>query len=224
MIQEGIRSETILKTGSTLKEVLNYYSDKITNSEILEKLELSSNKFFLVSAHREENVDIEERLNNLVASLEALNKYYKLPILFSTHPRTKKRLEEIKFDFNSSNIKFIKALGFSEYVKLQQEAFCIISDSGTITEEASIMNLPAMTIRQAHERPEGMDQGVLVMSDISSDGLIRAVEMVTTQHSANLRSNKIVSDYDEDKVSIKVARIILSYTDYVNRTVWRQQH
>ena len=224
LIQEGIRSETIIKTGSTLKEVLNYYSDKITNSEILEKLELSSNKFILVSAHREENVDIEKRLNNLVASLEGLSKNYKLLVLFSTHPRTKKRLEELNFDFNSSNIKFIKALGFSEYVKLQQEAFCIISDSGTITEEASILNLPAVTIRQAHERPEGMDQGVLVMNDISSDGLIRAVEMVTTQHSANLRSNKIVSDYDEDKVSVKVARIILSYTDYVNRTVWRQQH
>ena len=223
LIQEGIRPETIIKTGSTLKEVLSYYADKISESNILDKLELSSNKFILVSAHREENVDIETRLNNLVTSLDNLNKNYNFPILFSTHPRTRKRLEELKFDFDTSSIKFIKAFGFLDYVKLQQEAFCIISDSGTITEESSILNLPAVTIRQAHERPEGMDQGVLVMSDITSEGLIEAVEMVTSQYSSNLRSNKIVNDYDEDIVSEKVTRIILSYTDYVNRTVWRQQ-
>ena len=223
LIQEGIKPETIIKTGSTLKEVLNYYSDKISESNILDKLKLSNKKFILVSAHREENVDIDKRLNNLVTSLDNLNKNYNLPILFSTHPRTRKRLEELNFDFSASSIKFIKALGFLDYVKLQQEAFCIISDSGTITEEASILNLPAVTIRQAHERPEGMDQGVLVMSDITNEGLIEAVEMVTSQYSSNLRSNKIVNDYDEDKVSEKVTRIILSYTDYVNRTVWQKQ-
>ena len=223
LIQEGIRPETIIKTGSTLKEVLNYYADKISESNILDKLELSSNKFILVSAHREENVDIEKRLNNLVTSLDNLNKNYNFPILFSTHPRTRKRLEELNFNFDTSSIKFIKAFGFLDYVKLQQEAFCIISDSGTISEESSILNLPAVTIRQAHERPEGMDQGVLVMSDITSEGLIEAVEMVTSQYSSDLRSNKIVNDYDEDRVSEKVTRIILSYTDYVNRTVWRQQ-
>ena len=224
LIQEGIKPETIIKTGSTLKEVLNYYSDKISESNILDKLKLLNKKFILVSAHREENVDIDKRLNNLVTFLDNLNKNYNLPILFSTHPRTRKRLEELNFDFSASSIKFIKALGFLDYVKLQQEAFCTISDSGTITEEASILNLPAVTIRQAHERPEGMDQGVLVMSDITNEGLIEAVEMVTSQNNSNLRSNKIVNDYDEDKVSEKVTRIILSYTDYVNRTVWRQQN
>ncbi len=223
LIQEGLSSETIIKTGSTMKEVLNYYSNKIDDSDALEKLKLSQHKYFLVSAHREENVDVVERLERLVAALEHLGKKYNYPILFSTHPRTKKRLEEMNINLKDSDIRFMKAFGFLDYVQLQKNAFCVISDSGTITEEASILNLPAITIRQAHERPEGMDQGVLVMSDVKSEQLIAAVEMVTTQFNRDMRSNKIVFDYDEDKVSEKVARIILSYTDYVNRTVWRQQ-
>ncbi len=223
LIQEGLSSETIIKTGSTMKEVLNYYSNKIDDSDALEKLKLSQHKYFLVSAHREENVDVVERLERLVAALEHLGKKYNYPTLFSTHPRTKKRLEEMNINLKDSDIRFMKAFGFLDYVQLQRNAFCVISDSGTITEEASILNLPAITIRQAHERPEGMDQGVLVMSDVKSEQLIAAVEMVTTQFNRDMRSNKIVFDYDEDKVSEKVARIILSYTDYVNRTVWRQQ-
>jgi len=223
LIQEGIKPETIFKTGSTMKEVLNYYANKVESSNVLDELKLSQKKYFIVSAHREENVDTENRLKNLVTSLEYLHKKYKFPILFSTHPRTKKRLEEMGVNKGASEISFMKAFGFLDYVELQRNAFCTISDSGTITEEASILNFPAITIRQAHERPEGMDQGVLVMSDIESNRIIEAVKMVTSQYCNDVRNNKIVFDYDEGKVSEKVARIILSYTDYVNRTVWHQQ-
>ncbi len=222
LIQEGINPEMIIKTGSTMKEVLDHYSDKISKSNILSELNLSKNKYILVSAHREENVDVVDRLKNLMNSLENLVNKYNVPILFSTHPRTKKRLEEMNLDINGPNIKLMKAFGFLDYVQLQKNAFCIISDSGTITEEASILNLPAITIRQAHERPEGMDQGVLVMSDISSKQINEAVDMVISQYHSGTHTNKVVADYDEGKVSEKVARIILSYTDYVNRTVWYQ--
>ncbi|MGI9227413.1 MAG: non-hydrolyzing UDP-N-acetylglucosamine 2-epimerase [Gammaproteobacteria bacterium] len=223
LLKEGIKPETIIKTGSTMKEALAYYSNKISNSDILKNLNLSSQQYFLVSAHREENVDCADRLKSLLQALKELTDKYNIPILFSTHPRTKKRLEEMGVVEGTSSISFVKAFGFLDYIELQKNAYCIISDSGTIAEEASILNLPAITIRQAHERPEGMDQGVLVMSDIKSDRIIDAVAMVKSQHNWDVRSNKIVSDYDEDKVSEKVARIILSYTDYVKRTVWHQQ-
>lgn len=223
LLQEGIRPETIIKTGSTMKEVLTYYKDKISSSNVLSNLNLDARKYFLVSAHREENVDSVDRVKNLLDALSDLKYKYKFQILFSTHPRTQKRLNEIGVDEDSSSIKFMKAFGFLDYIELQKNAFCIISDSGTIAEEASILNLPAITIRQAHERPEGMDQGVLVMSDINSTRVLEAVDMVTSQHDSELRKNKIVSDYDENTVSEKVARIIQSYTDYVNRTVWRKQ-
>ena len=223
LVREGIKQETIIKTGSTMTEVLNYYSNKISNTNVLKKLNIESNKYFLVSAHREENVDVEDRLENLLTALKKLTEKYKYPILFSTHPRTKKRLEEIGVNEEKSDIKFMSAFGFIDYIELQKNAFCVISDSGTITEEASILNLPAITIRQAHERPEGMDQGVLVMADIKSDRIDAAVNMITSQYNGDVRNNKIVFDYNEEKVSEKVARIILSYTDYVNRTVWHQQ-
>ena len=223
LVREGIRPETIIKTGSTMKEVLAYYADKINGSNILDQLKVFHDKYFLVSAHREENVDDPKRLLNLVNALETLASKYKMPILVSTHPRTKKRLEEINVDVSSSNIKYLKAFGFLDYIKLQQNAYCVISDSGTIFEEASILNFPAITIRQAHERPEAMDQGVLVMSDIVDARIIDSVEMVTSQYCRELRSNKVVTDYDEEKISEKVARIILSYTDYVNRTVWHKK-
>ncbi len=220
LIQEGIKPETIIKIGSTMYEVLNYYASKIGNSDILKRLELTQGKYILVSAHREENVDCKKRLENLLDTLRLLVKKYNYQILFSTHPRTKQRLTEIGINEDDQNIKFITAFGFLDYIKLQRNAFCIISDSGTITEEASILNLPAITIRQAHERPEGMDQGVLIMSDIKSNRIIESVEIVTSQHIENKSDNKIVHDYDQEKVSEKIARIIISYTDYINRTVW----
>ncbi len=224
LLNEGINPETIIKTGSTMKEVLAFYSDKISKSRILADLNIASKKYILVSAHREENVDDVNRLQNLLQTLNMLVDKYKLPILFSTHPRTKKRLESLSMDVEEglSDIRFLKAFGFLDYIELQKNAYCIISDSGTIAEEPSILNLPAVTIRQAHERPEGMDQGVLVMSDINSARVLEAVDMVTSQHDSELRKNKIVSDYDENLVSDKVARVIQSYTDYVNRTVWRK--
>ena len=222
LIQEGVKPETVIKTGSTMKEVLAYYSNKIKNSNVLEKQNLTKDKYILVSAHREENVDVQERLENLILSLENLQSLYNLPIVFSTHPRTQKRLEKI--NRNVTKINFVQALGFLDYVHLQKNAFCVISDSGTISEEAAILNIPAITIRQAHERPEGMDQGVLVMSDVYSQQLAEALEMVTTDFNRDKRENKIPSDYDENNVSDKVARVILSYTNYVNRTVWRHQN
>ena len=225
LLNEGINSETIIKTGSTMKEVLVYYAEKISKSMILSDLNLVSKQYFLVSAHREENVDVVNRLQNLLQALSILADKYNYPILFSTHPRTKKRIEELGYNTKegSSNIRFLKAFGFLDYIELQKNAYCIISDSGTIAEEASILNLPAVTIRQAHERPEGMDQGVLIMSDINSSRILESIDIVTSQHDPDSRKNKIVSDYDEYTVSNKVTRIIQSYTDYVNRTVWRKQ-
>ena len=222
LIQEGIKPEMIIKTGSTMKEVLAYYENKINNSNVLERLELKKDKYLLVSAHREENVDVQERLENPILSLENLASKYNLPILFSTHPRTKKRLEKI--NRNISRINFVQSQGFLDYINLQKNAFCVISDSGTISEEAAILNIPAITIRQAHERPEGMDQGVLVMSDVYDEQLSEALEIVTSNYQIDKRKNKIPRDYDEDNVSDKVVRIILSYTNYVNRTVWRHQN
>ena len=222
LLNEGIAAETVIKTGSTMKEVLNYYKDKIASSSILNELGLMPNKYFLVSAHREENVDVVPRLNELLKSLNILSEKFQLPVLFSTHPRTKNRLQGDNLEIGTSNIMFLKAFGFLDYIQLQKNAFCVISDSGTIAEEASILNLPAITIRQAHERPEGMDQGVLVMSDIESEQIEQAVNMVVYQHDSNEHKSKVVFDYDVDNVSEKVAKIILSYTGYIKRTVWRQ--
>ena len=155
-------------------------------------------------------------------SIDEISKVYNLPIIISTHPRTRKKLEEIGYEKNNKLIRFSKPYGFHEYNKLQMNAFCVISDSGTITEESSILNLPAITIRQAHERPEGMDEGTLIMSGLNKDRIIESIEVVTSQNKKN-RVTKIVSDYDVDNVSMKVLRIILSYVDYINRTVWRKE-
>ena len=155
-------------------------------------------------------------------SIDEISKVYNLPIIISTHPRTRKKLEEIGYEKNNKLIRFSKPYGFHEYNKLQMNAFCVISDSGTITEESSILNLPAITIRQAHERPEGMDEGTLIMSGLNKERIIESIEVVTSQHRED-RVTKIVSDYDVDNVSMKVLRIILSYVDYINRTVWHKE-
>lgn len=220
LIAEGIRSETIIKTGSHMAEVLEFYRPKIDQADILSRLKLESGKFFVVSAHREENVDTPENLMDLVETLSALSEKYKVPVIVSTHPRTKKRLEALQLGQLSPLIQFLKPFGFCDYIKLQMEALCVISDSGTITEESSLLNLPAITIRNSHERPEGMDAGTLIMAGLKKDRVLDSVEVILAQHDRTSHAVGRVDDYEGGAVSKKVLRIVMSYTDYVNRTVW----
>ena len=221
LIAEGIRPETIIKTGSCMKEILIFYKSKIDSSKIISKLELNKKKYFVVSAHREENIDYDENFNNFIESLNAIAKKYDCPIVVSTHPRTRKRLDFIKNKKVNNKIKFINPLGFFDYVNIQLNAKCVISDSGTISEESSILGFPAIMIRAAHERPEGMDEGTLIMSGLNKERIIESIEIVSNQDK-NGSKPKIVQDYNVDNVSKKVTRIILSYIDYVNRTVWKK--
>lgn len=218
LIDEGIRPETIIKSGSPMREVLEHYKSKIESSDVISRLGLKEKDFFVVSTHREENVDSEENFKNLLETLDELTKVYKKKVIVSTHPRTKKKLEAMNFESKNPLISFMKPLGFFDYIKLQQKAFCTLSDSGTITEESSILHFPAIMIRQAHERPEGMDRASVVMSDLYSESVIRSVDLVTTQKLPMID----IADYDANDVSKKVVRVIYSYTDYVNRTVWKK--
>jgi len=222
LLAEGIKPETVIKTGSPMKEVLEHYGPQIDTSDVLERLQVGPEEYFVVSAHREENVDNEVNFGNLLESLKAIAKKYNKPIIVSTHPRTRKILGDHDVDNLDALIHFLKPLGFLDYVNLQMNAFCVISDSGTVTEESSILNFPAVTIRQAHERPEGMDEGTLIMCGLKAEGVLEAVEIVISQYSRDIRPFKLVRDYNMDNVSKKVVRIILSYTDYVNRTVWQK--
>ena len=222
LLAEGIKPETVIKTGSPMKEVLQYYLPQIEESDFFERMELEPDKYFVVSAHREENVDNEFNFKDLLESLNAIAEKYGKLVIVSTHPRTRKRIEDLGVDNLNKRIRFLKAMGFFEYVKLQINAFCVISDSGTITEESSILNFPAVTIREAHERPEGMDEGTLIMCGLKADRVIESIEIVIAQHSRNDRKFRLVQDYDTENVSKKVLRIIMSYTDYVNRTVWNK--
>ncbi len=222
LLAEGIRPETVIKSGSPMKEILEYYMPQIETSDVLEKLNVKAGEYFVVSAHREENVDSEENFTNMLDSLNTIAANYDMPIIVSTHPRTRIRLEEKVRENLDPRINFLKPLGFFEYVKLQMYAKCVVSDSGTITEESTILNFPAVTIRQAHERPEGMDEGTLIMCGLQAERVIESIEIVVAQYSKVPRNFKIIPDYDVDNVSKKVLRIILSYTDYINRTVWRK--
>ena len=222
LIAEGIRPETVIKTGSPVKEVLDRHMVRIQASDILGQLQLKSGEYFLVSAHREENIDSEENFRDLFATLNALAERFRKPIIVSTHPRTRKKMQSMGIREDDGNIRFLKPFGFIDYIHLQMNAHCVISDSGTITEDSSILNFPAVTIRQAHERPEGMDEGTLIMCGLKADRVLEAVAAVISQHSAARREFRIVSDYDTDNVSKKVVRVIMSYTDYVNRTVWHR--
>jgi len=220
LVSEGLRPETVIKTGSSMKEVLEYHKEDIGNSKVLKTLNLKEKDFFIVSTHREENVDSEQNFNDLLDSLNVIATTYNKRVIVSTHPRTRKKLELLdKQDFNPL-IEFMKPLGFFDYIALQQNAYCAISDSGTITEESSILGFPAITIRQAHERPEGMDEGTLIMSGLKSEDIINAINIVTEQ--TNNQAMNIVKDYDTNTVSKKVVRIIVSYIDYINRTVWKK--
>ena len=223
LLAEGIRPETIIKTGSHMREVLDHYMPKILEADVLQRMTLESGRFFVVSAHREENVDTPENLFDLMETLNALADAYGIPVIVSTHPRTRKRLDALPNIPLNSLIRFMKPFGFCDYIRLQMDALCVISDSGTITEEASLLNLPAVTIRNAHERPEGMDAGVLIMAGLKKERVLDAVRVIVAQHDrASPQAARSVPDYESSIVSKQVLRIVESYTDYVNRTVWRK--
>lgn len=218
LLAEGIRPETIMKTGSHMHEVIAYYQHHIAESTILEKLELQEGRYFIVSAHREENIDDPVNLDNLIESLRRLSEEYRYPIVVSTHPRTRKRLDSLGVDIPL--VQFLPPFGFFDYLKLQTGATCVISDSGTIAEEASLLNLPAVTIRNAHERPEGMDEGTLVMCGLRAERVLESIRLVVSQHNRKIRTIPPVADYEGGPVSKQLARIVQSYVDYVIRTVW----
>lgn len=220
LIAEGVRPETIIKTGSHMREVLDYYMPKIQTSDVLKRMGLDANKYFIVSAHREENVDTPQNLLDMVETLNALAEHYKVPVIVSTHPRTKKRLDALQLGKLNAHVQFLKPFGFCDYIKLQLESLCVVSDSGTITEESSLLNLPAITIRNAHERPEGMDVGTLIMSGLKKERVLDAVRVIVAQHDKSRRVMQAVQDYEAGAVSKQLLRIVMSYVDYVNRTVW----
>jgi UDP-N-acetylglucosamine 2-epimerase (non-hydrolysing) len=222
LLAEGIKAESIIKTGSCMQEVLAYYAPKIDSSDVLQRLDLKARGYFLISAHREENVDTPARLNALLRSLNALADCYDVPIIFSVHPRTKKRLDALAHDHLDDRIQLMKAMGFLDYIQLQKQALCVISDSGTIAEEGSLLNLPAVTLRQAHERPEGMDEGTVIMSDVTHEEVLPSVAMALAHFDATSPVIQPVADYNGGAVSLKVVRIIQSYTSYIRRTVWRE--
>lgn len=203
-----------------MKEVLNYYRSRIEASDILDRMNLKQDRYFVVSAHREENIDNDINFNDLMVTLKMIASKYDLPLIVSTHPRTRKRMGKLGMKELDHRINFLKPLGFLDYVKLQMNARCVISDSGTITEESSILSFPAVTIRQAHERPEGMDEGTLIMCGLKAERVLESIGIAIAHYANKGRPFNIVSDYDTENVSKKVLRIILSYTDYINRTVW----
>ena len=221
LIAEGIPADQVVKTGSPMYEVLTHYMEDIDSSKILSKLGITRGKYFVVSAHREENVDLPAQLGKLASSLNIIGDYYNLPIIVSTHPRTQKRISEQRIEFHK-NIKLLKPLGFHDYNCLQKNAKAVLSDSGTINEESSIMNFPALNIREAHERPEGMEEGAVMMVGLGSKTIMQALAVLESQPSGEERLLQRVEDYSMPNVSDKVLRIILSYTDYINRVVWKK--
>ncbi len=221
LIAEGIRPETIFKTGSHMREVLDFYKPKIEESDILRKLDLQQKNYFVVSTHREENVDKEENLHQLMFTLNELAQTYKLPIIVSTHPRTKLRLKKLSNSSIDPLVKFLKPFGFNDYIKLQIESLCVISDSGTITEETALLNLTSITIRNTHERPEGMDSGTLIMSGLNSKRVLDSVRIVI-DHESEKTSMPKIRDYENPVVSKQVLRIVSSYIEYVNKNVWKK--
>jgi len=218
LLREGLLADRIIKTGSPMFEVLNSRKDDIEKSEVLEKLELKEGKYFVVSAHREENINSEENFMDLVDSLNTIAEKYQMPIIVSTHPRTRNMIEAKEIEFNPL-VKTMKPLGFNDYVKLQKYAKAVLSDSGTISEESSILKFRALNIRQAHERPEAMEEGSVMMVGLKKERILQGIEILEKQEKDTLR---LVTDYSMPNVSDKVLRIILSYTDYVNRVVWEK--
>ena len=221
LIREGIKPETVIKTGSPMKEILTYYMPKIENSNILNSLGLKSGDYFVLSAHREENIDSDKNFKQLLESLMTVVKRYDKRIIVSTHPRTMKKLIEYEAINYNKKIEFLKPMGLFDYVKLQMNSFCVLSDSGTITEESSILNFPAIMIRQAHERPEGMDEGTLIMSGLEGEDILNAINIVTS-FDYSKRVFKVIEDYDVDNFSKKIIKIVHSYIDYVNTNTWKK--
>jgi len=220
LISEGIKPDQIIKTGSPLDEVINYYKEKINSSSILSDLELHENKFFLLSSHREENIDTDN-FNKLIRLIEKLTEEFKLPILISTHPRTRKRIDKEKIDLPKLAIMH-KPLSFSDYSKLQTTAKAVLSDSGSITEESSILNFPALNIRETHERPEGFEEAAVMMTGLEFDRVLGGIEILSKQDRGEKRLIKIVDDYLSPNLSEKIVRIILSYVNFINQRVWKK--
>lgn len=220
LLKEGFPPDQVIKTGSPMKEVIDFYLPEISKSNALQALNLMPQKYFLVSSHREENVDSKGGLEKLIHSLNQLAESRKMPIIFSTHPRTRKRLDSLGLKV-APLIQFCKPFGFLDYVKLQMEAACVLSDSGTITEEASILNFPALNLREVHERPEGFEEASVMMVGLDYNRIDQALAILENQKRGNTRDLAIVRDYDVSNVSLKVLRIIQSYTDFVNRKVWK---
>lgn len=216
LLREGLPADRIIKTGSPMFEVLQSKKEDIEKSEILQRLELEKGEYFVVSAHREENINNQRNFMDLVESLNAIAEKYQLPVIVSTHPRTRKMIETMEIEFNPL-VKTLKPLGFNDYVKLQMKAKVVLSDSGTISEESSILGFKALNIRQAHERPEAMEEASVMMVGLKKDRVIQGLEILEMQEKNTLR---VVEDYAMPNVSDKVLRILLSYTDYVNRVVW----
>lgn len=221
LLREGLPPDRVIKTGSPMFEVLNNYLPKINNSEVHQKLNLEKRKYFVISSHREENISNEKSFRNLVDVLNSLAEKYDYPVIVSTHPRTRNRINELEVTFHK-NVQLLKPLGFSDYNKLQMDAAVVLSDSGTISEESSILNFQALNLREAHERPEAMEEASVMMVGMNKERIMQAIEVLIHQKRGDERTLRPVADYSMPNVSEKVVRIILSYTDYVNRVVWRK--
>lgn len=221
LLAEGLPADLVIKTGSPMFEVLNHYKAKIEASDVLERLGLKEQQYFIVSAHREENINSDQNFLDLVAMLNAVAEKYQYPVIVSTHPRTRKRIEQLNIEFHPL-VQLLKPLGFSDYNKLQLSAKAALSDSGTINEESSILNFPALNLRQAHERPEGMEEAAVMMVGLTAERILQGLEILESQARGEERLLRLVADYSMPNVSDKVVRIIMSYTDYVNRVIWKQ--
>lgn len=218
LLREGLPADRVIKTGSPMKEVINSRLEDIEKSDVLERLELKENEYFIVSAHREENINSDKNFVELVDALNAVAEKYNLPVIISTHPRTQKRIDELGIKFHDL-VQTLKPLGFNDYIKLQKSAKAVLSDSGTISEETSILGLKSLNIREAHERPEAMEEATVMMVGVSKDRILQGLAEID----AKGNESRIVADYDIDNVSEKVVKIIISYTDYVKRNVWKNE-
>lgn len=221
LLREGLPPDQVIKTGSPMREVIEHYMPGIEASTVLEQLGLLARRYFVVSSHREENVDSPENLTKLFGILNSLAETYQEPVIMSTHPRTRKRMDALGLTANPL-VQFLKPFGFLDYIKLQTEARCVLSDSGTITEESSILNFPALNLREVHERPEGFEEASVIFVGLSISRVLQGLGILETQPRGNVRLLRLVDDYSPDNVSDKVLRIIQSYTDFVNRKVWRK--
>jgi len=221
LLHEGLPPDQVIKTGSPMREVIEYYMPGIASSDVLERLGLAAKSYFVVSSHREENVDVPENLQRFFGILNGLAEEYKQPVIVSTHPRTRTRMEALGLTAHPL-VQFLKPFGFLDYIKLQMQAHCVLSDSGTITEESSILNFPALNLREVHERPEGFEEAAVMLVGLSLERVLQGLSILETQPCGSERALRMVNDYTSSNVSIKVVRIIQSYTDFINRKVWRK--